>query len=668
MYMTDCPILCWLHFEKRSGFVPFIDNQLGQNRPASVRGISLPRRERYYPSPADWRDEVLYFLLPDRFSDGREQSRPMLDRNNVAAARPALPNGEAWRWDRWAQSGAERWQGGTLRGIRSKLGYLKNLGVTAIWVGPVFKQRGHLDSYHGYGIQDFLDVDPHFGDRRDLVELVSDAHRLGLRVILDIIFNHSGPNWLYPPETPGGASMPSYTTGRYSFGSWRGEHGQAITQIQSNEDGVWPVELADTESYTRAGAGDLGAGELDNPYAEHKRSDFFDLRDFKLDRASVLNDLARCYKYWIALTDCDGFRIDTLKHVSFEEARNFCGTVKEFAANLGKSDFFLVGEVAGGDFNQNRYLNVIGQNLNATLDIGEMRLTLNGVAKGLIRPETYFESFDPGKAVMGSHRNLGQRHVSILDDHDHVFGDKIRFSSEAVPDHQVVVGLILQLFSLGIPCIYYGTEQAFAGPEFSERVWLPDWKRSDRYLREAMFGPVHPRKRGRDGLESSPDSLDASLPGFGPFGTAGHHCFDEAYPVYRRVATAGEVRKRYPVLRYGRQYSRPTAAIGQEEFRDSSPGQIIAWSRILDDEEMLCVINGDRLNERSARILVDADLNPPGSTMTVVLNTAQTSGQGFAGPHPVGETLRVARTADGKAYLEFNRLHACEAVALINHS
>src|SRR5215510_5496512 len=343
----------------------FIDTQLSQNRPASVRGIDLPRRERYYLSPGDWRDETLYFLLPDRFSDGQEQLPSLLDRNNLAAARPAQPDGESWRWDLWAQSGAERWQGGTLRGVRSKLGYLKNLGVTTIWIGPVFKQRGHLDTYHGYGIQDFLDVDPRFGDRRDLVELVADAHAVGLRVILDVIFNHSGANWLYPPETPGGPNMPRYTTGHYPFGSWRGDRGQPVAGIQNSEDGVWPMELADREDYTRAGAGDLGAGFLDDPQAEHRRSDFFDLRDFQLSRGKTLGDLVHCYKYWIALTDCDGFRIDTLKHVSYDDAHKFCGSIKEFAANLGKSDFFLVGEVAGGDYNEDRYLDVIGMNLNA---------------------------------------------------------------------------------------------------------------------------------------------------------------------------------------------------------------------------------------------------------------------------------------------------------------
>ena len=219
--------------------------------------------------------------------------------------------------------------------------------------------------------------------------------------------------------------------GRYPFGSWRGDGGQPVAQIQGGEDGVWPVELTDIEDYTRAGKGDLGAGDLDDPQAEHRRSDFYELRDFRLDRGRTLGDLARCYKYWIALTDCDGFRIDTLKHVSFDEAHRFCGSIKEFAANLGKSDFFLVGEVAGGDYNEDRYLDVIGMNLNAALDIGEMRMSLNGVAKGLDAPSRYFNGFDPGNAVMGSHRSLGRRHVSILDDHDHVFGDKMRFSSEA---------------------------------------------------------------------------------------------------------------------------------------------------------------------------------------------------------------------------------------------
>jgi glycosidase len=648
--------------------MPFADAILGAPRPPAVGPLALPRRQEYFASPGDWRDEVLYFLLPDRFSDGREDQRPLLDRGNLGAARPALPDGP-WRWDRWAESGSGRWQGGTLRGITSKLDYLAGLGVTTLWIGPVFKQRGHLNTYHGYGVQDFLDVDPRFGDRADLVALVREAHDWGLRVILDIIFNHSGANWIYPAGTPGGQDRPSYTTGRYDFGAWRGDQGQAVGAVQGPEDGVWPTELQGADRYTRAGRGSLDAGSIEDPAAEHKRSDFEDLRDFRLSAPGLLSDLARCYKHWIALTDCDGFRIDTLKHVSLEDARNFCGTIKEFAANLGKRDFFLVGEVAGGDLNARRYLDVAERNLNAALDIGEMRLTLSGVAKGLVPASDYFRGFDPGLAVLGSHRNLGSRHVSVLDDHDHVFGEKLRFSAEAATDHQVAAAVAFQLFTLGIPCIYYGTEQALGGPEPSERHWLPSWKfgdGADRYLREAMFGPEHPRRSGRAGLQPGSTGEDGSLPGFGPFGTAGRHCFDTSHPAYRCIAAMAALRARQPVLRYGRQYQRPIAFLGRP-FGMHGPGELVAWSRILDDEEALCVVNVHGSEARGADVVVDASLNPPGSALTIVLNTAEAAISGpYAGAHPTGTTLQVKRASDGTAYVEVRDVGPSETLVLTN--
>jgi len=630
--------------------------------------VTLPRRQVFHPSPADWRNEVLYFLLVDRFSDAQESSRPKLDRHNRSTARPAGTDGQSWRWDRWAESGAHRWQGGTIKGVQSKLDYLQDLGVSAIWLSPVFKQRGHLDTFHGYGIQHFLDIDPRFGSRQDLVDMVDAAHQRDMRIILDIIFNHSGANWVYP----GNEQLPAFKPfpDHYDFGSWLGREGKAIVgSADDSEDGVWPVELQSDSSYTRAGFGSLGAGSIDDPHAEHKRTDFFTLRDFALDNPGVLNDLAECYKYWIALTDCDGFRIDTLKHVSFEEGRNFCGAIKEFAANLGKADFFLVGEVAGGDFAQDRYLDVLGNNLNAALDIGDMRPTLHNVAKGLTHPTAYFDGFDAGDAEMGSHRNLGQRHVSILDDHDHVFGSKIRFSSEAASDHQVVAGVAMQLFSLGIPCIYYGTEQAFAGPEASERVFLPAWKggdHADRYLREAMFGPLHPRRAGLAGVP--PDGeLDPDLPGFGPFGTAGAHCFDPDFATYKRITALIRARQAFPVLRQGRQYLRPTS-IFNRPFELRGPGEIVAWSRLLSDEEALCVVNAHGTESRGADVLVDADLNPAGGEMTVVVSTsaAVVPANGSV-PHLIGARLPVKRHEDGKAYVEIRDLPPSEVLVLVNH-
>ncbi len=81
----------------------FVEATLGLPRPSRLDEVQLPRRTARFPSPVDWRDELLYFLLVDRFSDGQEHTRPLLDRRNPAAARTV-----GWRWDRWAESGADR--------------------------------------------------------------------------------------------------------------------------------------------------------------------------------------------------------------------------------------------------------------------------------------------------------------------------------------------------------------------------------------------------------------------------------------------------------------------------------------------------------------------------------------------------------------------------------
>ena len=647
----------------------FVDTTLQAPRPAAVRDVVLPRRQAYHPSPLDWRDQVIYFLLPDRFSNGQE-SGPPLDPASRASHRPA-----GFRWDQWSQSGGERFQGGTLAGVTSKLDYLAGLGVTTLWVGPIFSQRPFSNDFHGYAIHDFLDVDPRFGTRRDLVDLVAQAHARGLRVLLDVVFNHTADTWIYnvPPGT--NADQPPYLPwpNFYPRGQWRTGQGGLSATIGGPDDGVWPVELQAEAYYTRAGEGNLGSGDLDDPHAEFRRTDFVGDRDINYDGTQALDDVARCYKYWIALSDCDGLRLDTLKHVDEETGRNFCGSIKEFAAGLGKTNFFLVGEVAGSDGDAERYLQVLGSNLDATLDIGGARPLLTAVAKGLASPGDYFAVVGAWNDVLGSHRDAGKRHVSILDDHDHVSGAKVRFSTDATSDHQVVAGVALQLFTLGIPCLYYGTEQAFSGPEKSERVqYLPDFGTSDRYLREAMFGPVRPRASGRDGFAN----LDATLPGFGPFGTTGAHCFNPASAAYVRIAALIRVRQQSPALRYGRQYQRPISNFGAP-FGLPAAGEIAAWSRILDDEEVLCVVNCHGSDPRGGDVVVDASLNaatapghPWGTSspfLQVIANSAHTAaGAAYAGPHPVGQQLAVKTRPDGTAYVEIRGIPASEVVVLSN--
>lgn len=224
--------------------------------------------------------------------------------------------------------------------------------------------------------------------------------------------------------------------------------------------------------------------------------------------------------------------------------------------------------------------------------------------------------------------------------------------------------------------VYYGTEQAFSGPEKSEREkYLPDYGGNDKFLREAMFGPAHPRKAGSDGNGSGASALDTVLPGFGPFGTVGAHCFNEKSAAYVRIAALADVRRKFPVLRYGREYQREISNF-ESPFALPEAGEIIAWSRILDDEEALCIVNGHGSETRGGDVVVDFDLNSPDApgnvwhggtpSLQVVANTAQAaSGIQYSGKHPLGSLLPV-RIRDGKAYVEIRGIQPSEVIVAVN--
>jgi len=648
----------------------------------------------YFPSPMDWRDEILYFLLPDRFSDGKENTRSLLTREEIVLLRNTDTRSDI-NWHDWSESGT-RWQGGTIKGIESKLEYLQRLGITAIWIAPLYKQRVRKDTYHGYGIQDFLEIDPRFGSRKDLIELIAAAHNKGLRVILDVIINHSGDNWGYvAPGAPldeetkyplfkpfpnfyGNPVDPDMKDWRTAWRDADEKTFRVSAPSRTADDAVWPKEFQNFESYTRAGKGSLSDNELENDHAEHKRTDFEDLKDFALDGGTTLSFLCDCFQYWIALTDCDGFRIDTVKHVTLEEARNFCGSILEFSESIGKRNFLLIGEIAGGDDNQDfvmDYSSLVQRNMRAALDIGSARIVLEEVGIGRRHAKDYFEGFAEQSTGFGSHRSFGSRHVSILNDHDHVFGSKIRFSADIpdnspVKDYQVIVPTAIQLFTLGIPCIYYGSEQAFAGPAQTQLRWIPEWKKSDRYLREAMFGAEHPREGHNHDITTQLTNLDPDLPAFGAFGVTGKHVFDTGSPSYIRMAALCKTRADHLILRVGRQYNRQIRAGGEFAFPDA--GKLIAWSRILDFQEAICVINAANENHalQDGDVVVSGELWSVGTTFTVIANTAQTaaeaSGQTYTGSHPTGSTVAVkGKGINEPAFIEIRSLPPAEVVILI---
>ncbi len=593
-----------------------------------VAQADLRPRGRVQRSPDDWRDQVFYFLLPDRFSDGHEDLRPSFDRAHPEQFR--APDRRQW------MVAGRRFQGGTLKGITGKLDYLRALGVTALWIGPVWRQRPDLETYHGYGIQNFLDVDPRFGTRQDLRDLVDAAHDRGMYVLLDVIYNHTGNNWFYDVDGAARDTVPYRFQPAYPVHGRRSSTGASIPTITRLDDGVWPKEFQNLEYYTRAGQ--IGRWDPEpwedplSPDNEFRRGDFFDLKDLELNDNDVLSAIINVYQYWIALSDCDGFRIDTVKHVPWEASRHFCGAIREFAESIGKERFLLLGEVTGGAAMARDYLEIFGRNIDAVLDIGVPAARLAGMVKGLVDPAEFFDEFT-GHDVLGSHRETGRYHVSILDDHDMVGRAKQRFATGVeIPSRyeQVAHAVGAQLTILGIPCIYYGTEQAFDGTDARGDPTV-DGGFEDRYIRESMFGRT-----------------------FGAFETSGCHFFDVNHPSYLRIAAIARVRDRRDLvglaLRRGRQYPRETSFLDRP-FSTPGRGELVAWSRVLHHQEVLVALNTHGTDPRGADGTVDASLHPAGSTMTF-LYRSDWSDEDLRNP-PADQTVPV-RHADGRAIVRID--------------
>jgi glycosidase len=236
------------------------------------------------PSPAaiarDWSDDVLYFVLVDRFADGDPGNDAKVDR----AAKGAF-------------------HGGDLKGLTEHLDEIADLGVTAIWINPLVKNidgfvtgAGFPDwAYHGYWADDFTRLDGRFGTEADLKSFVDACHARGIRVLLDVVYNHAGygTHYLSDPRTK----------------DW----------LRSEETGT-------------CGADDL-------------TSCVSGLPDFKTERPDVDEFLLAAQLGWAKRFGIDGFRLDTVKHVDHSFWKEHRRRSREA---LGKS-FFLLGEVWGGD-------------------------------------------------------------------------------------------------------------------------------------------------------------------------------------------------------------------------------------------------------------------------------------------------------------------------------
>ncbi len=535
----------------------------------SVSELDFSPAGKVTPSPYDWRDIVIYFLLVDRF-DNNQDGIPAYDPAKAPKGRDPV-------------QGAV-FQGGNIKGIIRRLDYIKGLGAGAIWLSPVFKNRQEFqDSYHGYGIQDFLQVDPRFGTAEDLRTLVDEAHKRGLYVILDIILNHTGDNWAYPGDYP--YYYWKDAPGPFPFGFWR--EADPAPGLQQ-DDAVWPVELQDPDCYKRR-------GQIRNWWDQDEaiNGDFFSLKELDLKNPKVLDTLIKVYKYWIATCDIDGFRLDTVKHMEDSQTAIFCNAIREYAKSIGKHNFFLFGEVVGDDRTIQRY---IGRNsriegtterfpsLDACLDF-PLYFVLEEVIKGFSNPKVLRDRYERFRTLYADHGEAGQYFVTFVDNHDQMARPYRRFMHNNPVMEQAILAVGYLLTSQGVPCIYYGTEEGFDGG--GDR---------DFYVRECMFG-------GK----------------WGAFDTTGVHFFNPQHPIYKGIARIAQIRSKEPALRYGRQYFRQISGNGVD-FGYPETGQCtLAYSKILDTTEILVAMNLTG-SYRKDHVLVDRNLSPEGKKMKNLLD------------------------------------------------
>lgn len=562
-----------------------------------------------FPSPGDWRDCWIYFLMIDRF------------------ANPTAPPRGSWN-----QVFSHR-QGGTFKGVQSQLAYLANLGAQAIWLSPVLKNsRPDFNyNYHGYSTQDFLNVDERFASdgtrataERELGELVDEAHARGLHVIFDIVLNHAGRVFDYErPEGvvsmfsdanvmngPLGDEPPIEWLNGFGFPrpDWRDDLPAASTL--STDDAVWPADFQNRLFFRRRGTkltdapgsggfvpGDFG--DMRQLVAEYDAS----VPGQEAIRASygvmpVLGILIRAYQYLIAKYDIDGYRIDTVKYVLPDAVRSFGNAMREFGLSVGKENFFTFGEVYD---NEQTIANFVGRRtaggdgfgIDAALDF-PLFYKLPAVAKAMAGVESIRQVFEDRKASelgqLSSHGEAGRYFVSFVDNHD----QQQRIQHPSTPVDQVTLALAV-LFSLqGIPCLYYGTEQGLSGtvnPDGTPNL------NSNESVREALWGkmPV---------------------------------AFDESNSKYQIIKALAALRTNEPPLSYGRLYFREISGNGTDFGQSSGNGGIVAFSRILVDREIVVVANTNPSSGFTGSVIVDRDINATPRQMRVAFSNRASTGTG----------------------------------------
>ena len=488
-------------------------------------------------------DEVVYFLLPDRFENGD----PGNDRGGLTGGR--LDTG-------LDPTDAGFYHGGDLKGLRSRLDYIHSLGATAIWVGPIYKNKPvqgavgqESAGYHGYWITDFTHVDPHFGTDADLQGVVKAAHERGLKVYLDIVTNHTADVIRYR-ECPSG-DCPYRSRADYPYTRRGGVGGEPINQgfmgdqAAENFSKLTRPDYAYTP-YVPPGQEHVKVPDwLNDPIYYHNRGnttyagesltfgDFAGLDDLMTEHPRVVRGFIEIYGGWIDRLGVDGFRIDTARHVNPEFWQHFVPAMLERARAAGIPHFHIFGEVNTMAVDPGVLaIHTRVDRLPAVLDFAFAAAVRETVA-GNAGTDVLAQLFVGDTLYEGGEKAALQLPTFVSNHDDGRFAHFVRSSRPGVSDEETLQRVALahaMLLTLrGVPVVYYGDEQGFAGVG------------RDRDARQDMFA-----------TKVNSYLHDRTLGG----GEVGGSHFDSQHPLYRIIAELARLRAGHPALRRGRQIVR----------------------------------------------------------------------------------------------------------------
>ncbi|MFA6219431.1 MAG: alpha-amylase family glycosyl hydrolase [Erythrobacter sp.] len=547
---------------------------------AAPEGASTSMRERL---PAE---EIIYFVLPDRFENGD----PRNDRGGLKGDR--LRTG-------FDPQGKGFFHGGDLAGLTRRLDYLEQLGVSAIWVAPIFQNKPVQGSpgsesagYHGYWVTDFTRPDSHFGTRAEFKAFVDAAHARGMKVYMDIITNHTADVIRY---RDGDATNYEYRSkGDYPY-STRGPVGgapinpgfmgdedssQANFAKLTDPDFAYQPYVPDAERDVKVPAW------LNDPIHYHNRGnssftgedsrlgDFSGLDDLFTEHPRVRAGMVEIFSNWVRDFRIDGFRIDTARHVDPGFWQAFVPALEKVAHDNGIANFTMFGEI----FRNVPDSGYIAQytrrdHLPAVLDFAfqaAMR-DLLGRDKGTVVLAHMFD----GDVLYEGGEQAARNLPTFLGNHDMgrfstlIKADRPGLSQEELL-RRVMLGHAMMLSLRGAPVIYYGDEQGFVGDG------------DDQLAREDMMPSATALYNNNDLIGTDATTADSN--------------FDEAHPLFRLISEFSAIRKTHPAFTRGRQVIR---------HYEQEPG-IFAVSRFDPDSgtEYLAVFNTSTA-PRKANVVLD---------------------------------------------------------------